>query len=107
MGDVLLCEGAGKNFEECFPFLKITLNDKKPDVRAAFYATVFKLVTNFNIIHLRKYEFQFVMFIMNGLGDEQADIVVSCGKYLEDAGVHRQVNFYLFCFFKFSFLFLY
>ena len=86
-----MCEGAGKNFEDCFPFLKITSNDKKPDVRAAFYATVFKLVTNFNIVHLRKYEFQLVMFLMNGLGDEQADIIGSCSQYLDDAGTHRHV----------------
>jgi len=92
----LLSESAGKNFEDCFPFLKITSNDKKPDVRAAFYATIFKLVTNLNIIHLRKYEFQLVMFLMNGLGDDQADIITSCGKFLEDAGAHRQVNYYIF-----------
>jgi len=52
---------------------------------------IFKLATNFNIVHLRKYEFQLVMFLMNGLADEQADIIASCGKYLEDAGVHRKV----------------
>jgi len=72
--------------------LKITADDKKSDVRAVFNATVFKLVTNFNIVHLRKYEHQLVMFLMNGLGDQQADIVISCEKYLEDAGTHRQVN---------------
>ena len=55
---------------------------------------IFKLLTHFNIIHLRKYEFQLVMFLMNGLGDEQPDIVDTCGKYLEEAGLHRQVNFF-------------
>ena len=74
------------------PSLKITANDKKSDVRNIFYLVIFKLIKNFNIIHLRKYEYQLVIFLMNGLGDEQTDIVNACINYLEEAGVHRKVN---------------
>lgn len=66
-------------------------NDKKSDVRNLFYSCAFKLINNFNIVHLRKYESQLVMLIMNGLGDDQLDIINSCHKYLEEAGAHRQV----------------
>lgn len=91
MGDILLCEGAGKNFEECIPSLKIIANDKKQDVRGIFYSTIFKLIKNLNIIHLRKYEPQLVLFLMNGLGDDQSDIIISCRDFLEEAGKNRQV----------------
>jgi hypothetical protein len=66
-------------------------NDKKPDVRNVFYSCVFKLINNFNIIYLRKYEAQLVILLMNGLGDDQVDIVNICYKYLDEAGEHRKV----------------
>ena len=89
--EVLLCENAGKNFEECYPLLKMSSNDKKPDVRNVFYSVAFKLINNFNIIHLRKYEHQLVILLMNGLGDDQVDIVNTCYRLLEEAGEHRLV----------------
>jgi hypothetical protein len=90
LGNVLLCENAGKFFEECYSVLKLLANDKNYDVRKTFYAVVFKLITNFNIIYLRKFEHYLVIFLMNGLNDEKEDIVQNCYQYVEEAGVVRQ-----------------
>ena len=75
-------------------------NDKKADVRNVFYSCTFKLICNLNIVYLRKYESQLVVLLMNGLGDDQNDIVNTCFKYLEEAGRHRKV-FFLFSYFSF------
>ena len=88
--EVLLCEIAGKFFEETIPFMKLLSNDKNYDVRKAFYASVFRLLTNFNIIYLRKYEHNLVLFLMNGLSDEKEDVQVMCLDYLEQAGEYRK-----------------
>jgi hypothetical protein len=91
LADCLLCENAGKHFEEAFPFLKIIANDKNFDVRKALYISVFKLITTFNIIYLRKYEHQLVMLMMNGLSDEKSEIQIMCLQNLQDAGKYRKV----------------
>lgn len=90
--EVLLSENAGKLFEETVPFLKVIANDKNYEVRKTFYASIFKLLTNFNIVFLRKYEHNLVIFLLNGLSDEKGDIQVSCTKYIEDAGEYRMVK---------------
>ncbi len=91
LADCLLCDNAGKNFEEAIPYLKVIANDKNYDVRKALYSAVYKLVTNFNIIYLRKYEHHLVILLMNGLSDEKTDIQMMCLKGLEDAGKYRKV----------------
>ncbi len=91
--EVLICENAAKFFEEATPVLKLISNDKNYDVRKVFYVSIFKLLTNFNIIYLRKFEHFLVIFLMNGLSDEKADIQDICLKYIEDAGEYRMVYF--------------
>jgi hypothetical protein len=90
LGDVLLCENAGDFFEVCYIPLKAISNDKNHEVRKAFYTTIFKLITSFNIIYLRKFEHYLVIFLMNGLSDEKEDIVMSCYQYVEEAGIFRE-----------------
>jgi hypothetical protein len=92
--EVLLCENAGKFFEEATPLLKLISNDKNYDVRKVFYSSIFKLLTNFNIVYLRKFEHFLVIFLMNGLSDEKIDIQEICLKYIEEAGEYRMVNYY-------------
>jgi hypothetical protein len=92
LGEILLCDNAGKFFEEAVPLLKVISNDKNYDVRKAFYTSIYRLLVNFNIIYLRKFEHFLVMFLMNGLSDEKADIQEICMKYIEDAGEYRMVN---------------
>jgi hypothetical protein len=90
LGDILLCENAGKFFEDCYNPLKLIANDKNHEVRKAFYSVIFKLITNFNIIYLRQFEHYLVIFLMNGLSDEKEDIVTNCYQYLEEAGLFRE-----------------
>ncbi len=90
--DVLLCENAGKYFEDALPMLKLMTNDKNYEVRKTFYACVYKMICNFNIIYLRKYEHYLVLFLMTGLSDEKGDIQMESGEYLEQAGKYRLVR---------------
>lgn len=91
--EVLLCDSAGKFFEDAVGLLKLIAHDKNYDVRKAFYSNIYKLLVNFNIIYLRKYEHFLVMFLMNGLSDEKNDIVENCENYIEEAGKYREVNY--------------
>lgn len=90
LGDVLLCENAGKNFEECNIFFKIIANDKNYDVRKAFFAVIYKLITNLNITHLEKFEYYLVIYLMTGLSDEKEDIQKICFDHLEQAGQYKK-----------------
>jgi tRNA uridine 5-carbamoylmethylation protein Kti12 len=72
----------------------VIANDKNYDVRKALYIAVFKLITNFNIIYLRKYEPLLVILMMNGLSDEKSEIQIMCLQYLDDAGKYRKVKTY-------------
>ncbi len=87
-----MCETAGKFFEETIAFLKNASNDKNYDVRKTFYSVIYKLLTNFNITHLRKFEHYLVIFLMNGLSDEKLEIKQLCLQYIEEAGEYRIVN---------------
>jgi len=89
---VLLCETAGKFFDEAIPYFKTVASDKNYDVRKTFFQVIFKLLTNFNIIHLRKYEYQLVTFLLIGLSDEKVEISKICAEYIEQAGEYRIVK---------------
>lgn len=90
MGEVLLCENAGKNFEDCIIRFKALSIDKNSEVRKTFYAVMFRLITNFNTIYLKKYEHNLVIFLMNGLNDEKEDIIKNCFNFIEEAGIYRK-----------------
>jgi hypothetical protein len=91
--EVLLCENAGKYFEDALPIMKTITNDKNYEVRKTFYASIYKLICNFNIIYLRKYEHYLVLFLMNGLSDEKGDIQIESAEYLDRAGEYRLVRY--------------
>jgi hypothetical protein len=93
--EILLCENAGKYFEEAVTILKLISNDKNYEVRKTFYGCVYKLLCNFNIIYLRKFEHFLVLFLMNGLSDEKGDIQIECSEYLEKGGEYRLVSLIL------------
>ena len=87
-----MCENAGKFFEDTVPYLKVVANDKNLDARRALYTAVFKLITNLNVIHLRKYEHILVTLLINGLSDEKTEIQTQCVQGLEEAGKYRKVR---------------
>ena len=90
--EILLCENAGKFFEDAVVMFKVISNDKNYEVRKIFYASIYKLICNLNIIFLRKYEHYLVLFLMNGLSDEKGDIQLESVEYLEKAGEYRLVR---------------
>ena len=87
---MLLCENAGKSFEDCINFLRYLPNDKNSDVRMAFYSVIYKIMVNMKIIYLRKYEHNIVLYLMNGLSDERDDIKKEAYQYIEKAGKYRE-----------------
>lgn len=96
MGDILVCDTAGKHFEDCYIHFKKLCFDKNSDVRSVLYQKIFDLLTNFNIIYLRKFEHQLSFLLLNGLSDEKETIIQSCFEYLNKGGEYRKVNSYFY-----------
>jgi hypothetical protein len=88
----LITEGSGKFFEDALVPLRKVTNDKNSDVRKTLYQMTFNLISNFNILFLNKFEHHLVIFLLNGLSDENQDISVVSKDLLEKAGIYRQVN---------------
>ena len=91
MGDILITESSGKFFEDGLTSLKKVTNDKNPEVRKTLYQITYNLITNFNIMYLNKFEHHLVIFLLNGLSDENQEIAATSREYLEKAGIYRQV----------------
>lgn len=88
--DVLLCDSAGSLFDECIVFLKPLANDKNSDVRMNFYTSMARLLSNFNIIYLRKFEPTILMLLLGGLSDEKDDVKAKTAQLIEECGENRK-----------------
>ena len=53
------------------------MNDKNGDVRKEFVLFTHSLLTNFNIIYLKKFEPNLVIFLLNGMADSIEQIHLS------------------------------
>lgn len=85
--DVLACRGAENFLEDALPQLKYVMNDRSQDVRMTFYDTVLKhWLTSMEIHALIKYEHHFVLYLLNGLSDEIAEIAKTSKEMLESHG---------------------
>ena len=62
------------------------MNDRSPDVRSKFYQVLQHWLTNMEINSLRQFEHNFILFLLNGMTDEQADISQHCKELIEEHG---------------------
>lgn len=62
------------------------MNDRSQDVRTAFYEVLRHWMTNMELQSLRDVEHHLILFLLNGLSDENSDIAESCKVFLEEHG---------------------
>ena len=62
------------------------MNDRSSDVRNIFYEVLRYWMTNMDITHLRTYESHLVLFLLNGLSDENKEVSEACRLFLEEHG---------------------
>jgi hypothetical protein len=62
------------------------MNDRSQDVRMAFYDVLQYWMTEMEIKSLRQFEHHFILFLLNGIADENADISSKCKIHLEEYG---------------------
>ena len=62
------------------------MNDRSTDVRVAFYEVLSHWMTNMEIQSLRAVESHLILFLLNGLSDENKDISNKCKDFLEEHG---------------------
>jgi hypothetical protein len=63
------------------------MNDRSQDVRNAFYNDVLNhWINNMEINSLKEYDSTFVLFLLNGISDENIEISEKCIAMLEDHG---------------------
>lgn len=86
MKDIVVARGAERFIEDALVQLKFSMNDRSADVRAMFYEVLRHWMTHMDIQSLRAVEADFVLFLLNGISDEQAEISCSCREFLEEHG---------------------
>ena len=62
------------------------MNDRSSDVRNIFYEVLQYWTTNMEISSLRAVESHLVLFLLNGLSDENKDVNAKCKSFLEEHG---------------------
>ena len=84
--DVIVARGAEQYLEDALPQLKYSMNDRSQDVRSIFVTVLRFWMTNMEIQSLRSFEDSFVLFLLNGISDENEDISKTCREFLEEHG---------------------
>jgi hypothetical protein len=62
------------------------MNDRSADVRSVFYEVLKHWMTFMEIQSLKVFEEVFILFLLNGISDEQSDISSQCRSFLEEHG---------------------
>lgn len=62
------------------------MNDRSTDVRTRFYSVVRHWMTKMEVKSLRSYEHHFILFLLNGISDDNADIAAQSIEFLEAHG---------------------
>ena len=72
--DVFVARGAEPFITESLGQLKYSQNDRSSDVRSIFYETLRYWMTNMEISSLRAVESHLILFLLNGLSDENKEV---------------------------------
>ncbi len=62
------------------------MNDKSQDVRTTFYTVVKHWMVKMDIQSIRHFESHFILFLLNGVADENKEIASGCIEFLEAHG---------------------
>ena len=81
-----MARGAEMHIIDSVPQLKFVMNDRSQDVRATFYDVLCHWMTNMELEGLRTAEGHFILFLLNGLSDENEQVRTKCSSFLEDHG---------------------
>ena len=86
MGELLLTREAGYHLKEVMLNFKIIVNDKTSEVRKSTYQIVGKLLNQFSPSLLREFESDLVQLLLNGLSDDNEEIIKVCQNLIEEVG---------------------
>jgi len=86
LGELLLTREAGYHLKEVMLNFKIIVNDKTSEVRKSTYQIVGKLLNQFSPSLLREFESDLVQLLLNGLSDDNEEIIKVCQNLIEEVG---------------------
>jgi len=93
LGELLLTRDAGDHLKEVMPSIKQSANDKMSDVRKSTYQIIARLLNQFSPSLLRDYETELVQLLLNGLSDDNEEVVKTCQALIEEVGKNvRQIE---------------
>lgn len=84
--DVVVARNAEITIADSMQQLKFVMNDRSQDVRATFFEVLQFWMTNMDIKGIRIFESNFILFLLNGIADENQEISTSCRLFLEEHG---------------------
>jgi len=88
-----LTRDAGDHLKEVMPNIKQSINDKMSDVRKSTYQIIARLLNQFSPSLLRDYETELVQLLLNGLSDDNEEVIKTCQALIEEAGKNvRQIE---------------
>lgn|ERR1712127_68238 len=76
--DVLCAKNAEPFMHDSIPVFRQIMNDRSQDVRNVFYKVVQHWMTKMELFALRKYEGNMILFLLNGIADDNQDIAQDC-----------------------------
>jgi hypothetical protein len=96
-GALLLTDNGANQMKELLPAIKIVVNDKNLEVRRSTYEIVANLLNGLSLGFLKDYESDLVQLLLNGLSDENEDVVNTCLQLISNVGqnikkVHMEVE---------------
>ena len=84
--DVVICKNAEAFLADSIKALRQTMNDRSSDVRVRFYSVVRHWMTKMEVKSLRGFEHHFILFLLNGIADENQEISAQSIEFLEAHG---------------------
>ena len=82
----MICKNAEAFLADSIKALRQTMNDRSSDVRVRFYSVVRHWMTKMEVKSLRGFEHHFILFLLNGIADENQEISTQSIEFLEAHG---------------------
>lgn len=86
LGELLLTRDAGIHLREVLVNFKLAVNDKTSEVRKSSYLVIGRLLKQFSPSLLSEYEAELIQLLLNGLGDDNEEIINFAQELIEEAG---------------------
>ena len=88
--DVCVARNAESFLSDNLVHLRVVMNDRSHDVRQTFISVLKYWMVHMELKSLRKFESNFILYLLNGAADENQEIATLCIDFLEEHGARMR-----------------